>query len=76
MDKAVHIRAKHSCIECRHTEQEHTPHDRHYFVMGNNKIIIKEHFGYDGKPLESILETIILNAGKQPENRINTAKTE
>ena len=43
-------------------EQEHTPHVSQYFVMGNNKIIIKEHFVDDGKPLKSILEKVILDA--------------
>ena len=37
-------------------EQKPTPHDGQYFVMGNNKIIISEHFRQDGKPLISILE--------------------
>lgn len=43
--------------------KKHTQHDSQYFVMGYNKIIINEHFNDDGKPLESILEKIILNAG-------------
>lgn len=55
-------------------EQIHTPHDMQYFVMGNNKILISEHFQQNGKPLKSILEKVILDAGKVPENRINTAK--
>lgn len=54
-------------------EQKPTPHDEQYFVMGNNKIIISEHFRQDGKPLISILEKVILDAGKMPESRINTA---
>lgn len=55
-------------------EQKHAPHDIQYFIMGNNKIIIKEHFKEDGKPLKSILEKVILDAEKQPKNRINTTK--
>ena len=43
--------------------EKNTPHDRQYFVMGNNKIVINEHFNDNGKPLESILEKVILNAG-------------
>ena len=54
-------------------EQKATSHDMQYFVMGNNKIIIKEHFKENGKPLKSILEKVIFYAGKQQENRINTA---
>ena len=63
-------------------EQKPTPHDGQYFVMGNSfptrrssdlKIIISEHFRQDGKPLISILEKVILDAGKMPESRINTA---
>ena len=53
-------------------EQKATSHDQ-YFVMGNNKIISKEHFKENGKPLKSILEKVIFDAGKQQENRINTA---
>ena len=53
-------------------EQKHTPHDGQYFIMGNNKIIIKEHFKENGKTLKFILEKVILDAGKVPENRINT----
>lgn len=48
-------------------DQQHTPHDSQYFVMGNNKIIIKEHFRDDGKSLKDILINVILNAGKYPE---------
>ena len=54
-------------------EQKPTLHDEQYFVMGNNKIIISEHFRQDGKPLISILEKVILDAEKMPESRINTA---
>ena len=54
-------------------EQKPTLHDEQYFVMGNNKIIISEHFRQDGKPLISILEKVILDAGKMPESRINTS---
>ena len=42
-------------------EQKPTPHDEQYFVMGNNKIIVKEHFKEDGKPLISIVEKLILD---------------
>ncbi|MCM1119584.1 MAG: hypothetical protein NC543_09515 [bacterium] len=55
-------------------EQVHTPHDTQYFVMGNNKILIIEQFKENGKPLKSILEKVILDAGKVPESRINPAK--
>ena len=54
-------------------EQKPTPHDGQYFIMGINRIIISEHFRQDGKPLISILEKVILDAGKMPESRINTA---
>lgn len=43
--------------------EKHALHDSQYFVIGNNKIIIREHFKNDGKTLESILEKIILNIG-------------
>lgn len=56
-------------------KQDQKPYyDEQYFIMGNNKIIIKEHFKPDGKPLDYILEKVIFDAGKMPENRINTAK--
>lgn len=45
------------------TRERHSPNGRQYFVMGNNRIIINEHFGNDGKPLETILEKVILDAG-------------
>lgn len=50
-------------IERGYTEQEHTPNGSQCFVMGNNRIIINEHFRNDGRPLENILEKVILNAG-------------
>lgn len=53
--------------EDEYTEQKHAPHANQYFVMGNNKIIINEHFKNDGKPLEFILKKVILDAGKYPE---------
>ena len=57
--------------------QDQKPHDESkYFIMGNNKILITEHFKIDGKSLKSILEKVILDAGKVPENRINTAKND
>lgn len=62
MKKTVPIREKHSRIEGGY--MEHAPRGSQYFVMGNNKIIIKEHFRDDGKPLKSILEKVILDAGK------------
>lgn len=37
-----------------------------YFVMGNSKIVIKEHFMDGGRPLDDILEKVILNAEKHP----------
>lgn len=57
-------------------EQKPPPHDEQYFVMGNNKIIVKEHFKEDGKPLISIVEKLILDAWKTQKNRMNTAKTD
>lgn len=45
--------------------------DRKYFVMGKNRIIIKEHFQKGGKPLDIILEKVIYDAEKMAENRIN-----
>ena len=54
-------------------EQKPPPHDEQYFIMGNNNILISEHFRQDGKPLISILEKVILDAEKMPESRINTA---
>lgn len=60
---AIEEAAKYLRIESGYTEQEYAPHDNQYFVMGNNKIIINEHFNSDGKPLISILEKVILNAG-------------
>ncbi len=48
------------------TDDVPSPHINQYFVMGNNKIIIKEHFRDDGKPFERILEKVILDAGKHP----------
>lgn len=60
---AIEDAANHTRIESGYTEQEHTPHDNQYFIMGNNKIIINEYFKNDGKPLEYILEKVILNAG-------------
>ncbi len=56
-------------IENGYTKQNHAPHEGQYFVMGNNRIIINEHFRNDGKPLESILEKVILEA----ENNRKTA---
>lgn len=35
------------------------------FVMGNNRIIGREHFREGGKPLDAILGKIILDAGKE-----------
>lgn len=61
MKKPIPIREKCSCIKSGY--REHVPHDSQYFVMGNNRIIIKEHFSDGGKPLKSILEKVILDAG-------------
>ncbi len=47
------------------TQERHAQHGSQYFVMGNNKIVINEHFWDDGKPLESILEKVILGAGNK-----------
>lgn len=49
--------------------EQKNPHDRQYFVMGKNRIIIAESFKTDGKPLKTILEKVILDAGKVPENQ-------
>lgn len=46
--------------------EKYTSHDSQYFLMGNNKIIINEHFKNDGKPLKTILEKVILDAGNNP----------
>ncbi len=51
-------------IESGYTKQEHAPRESQYFVMGNNRIIINEHFKNDGKPLGLILEKVILDAEK------------
>ena len=59
--------AAHFHIGGRHMEQGHAPHASQYFVMGNNRIVIREHFRDDGKPLEHILEKVILDAEKHPE---------
>ena len=58
MKKTVSTREEHS------RNEEHAPHGGQYFVIGNNKIIIREHFNSNGKPLTSILEKVILEAGK------------
>ena len=58
MKKTVPTREEHS------RNEEHTPHGGQYFVIGNNKIIIREHFSSNAKPLTPILEKVILEAGK------------
>lgn len=68
----IPIREKPIRIKSRYAEREHTHHDNQYFLMGNNKIIINEHFKDNGKPLGIILEKVILDAEKMPKNRINT----
>lgn len=45
------------------TRERHPPNGSQYFAMGNNWIIINEHFADNGKPLETILEKVILDAG-------------
>ena len=47
------------------TQEKHAQHGSQYFVMGNNKIVINEHFRDDGKPLESILGKVILDEGNK-----------
>lgn len=44
-------------------QERHSPNGSQYFAMGNNRIIINEHFVDNGKPLETILEKVILDAG-------------
>lgn len=51
-------------IKSRYAEKEHTHHGNQYLIIKNNKIVINEHFKKDGKPLETILEKVILDAGK------------
>ncbi|MCM1253970.1 MAG: hypothetical protein NC321_14220 [Clostridium sp.] len=63
MDKTNTPRETHIRVENRHMEHEHAPHENKYFVIGNNKIIINEHFRNDGRALKSILEKVILEAG-------------
>ena len=50
-------------------EQEYIPPQNEYFVMGNNRIMIKEHFRENGEPLNIILIKVILDAEKMTENR-------
>lgn len=69
----IPIREKDARIENRYAEQEQPCHDNQYFVIGNNRIIINEHFKNDGKPLETILEKVILNAGNDHKNDQKTA---
>ena len=51
-------------IKSRYAEQEHAHHGNQYLIIKNNKIVINEHFKKDGIPLETILEKVILDAGK------------
>ena len=62
MKKTMPIREERSRNEGGYMER--APHGGQYFVIGNNKIIIREHFNSDGKPLISILEKVILEAGR------------
>lgn len=48
-------------------ENINSQNGKEYFVMGNNKIIIKEHFRKDGKPLGIIMEKVILDVEKTAE---------
>lgn len=40
-------------------------HGRQYFILGQNKIPISEHFAVDGKPLDALLEAAIRHAAKR-----------
>ncbi len=54
-------------------QQEYKPpqNDKRYFIIGKNIILISEHFCTDGKTVDSILEKVIMDSVKMPENRIN-----
>lgn len=60
----ISIREKPIRIKSRYAEQEHAHHGNQYLIIKNNKIVINEHFKKDGIPLETILEKVILDAGK------------
>lgn len=40
-------------------------HGRQYFILGQNRISISEHFAVDGKPLDALLEAAIRHAAKR-----------
>lgn len=40
-------------------------HGRQYFILGQNKIPISEHFAVGGKPLDALLEAAIRHAAKR-----------
>ena len=44
-----------------------------YFVHGNCRIKIKEHFPADGKPLDTLLEDLIKYSAKQKDDEIRPA---
>ena len=41
-----------------------------YFVHGNCRIKVKEHFPADGKPLDTLLEDLIKYSAKQTDDEI------
>lgn len=43
-------------------------HGRYYFILGQHRILISEHFAVDGKPLDALLEAAIRHAAKHSEN--------
>ena len=44
-----------------------------YFVHGNCRIKVKEHFSADGKPLDTLLEDLIKYSAKQMDDEIRPA---
>ena len=40
-------------------------HGRQYFILGQNRIPISEHFAVDGKPLVALLEAASRQAAKR-----------
>lgn len=43
-------------------------HGRQYFILGQNRIPISEHFAVDGKPLDTLLEAAIRHSAKRSED--------
>lgn len=36
-----------------------------YYICGNTRIVVSEHFSDNGKPLGSLIENVILHAAKK-----------